>query len=206
MGRFSTAPQLEVMRYMNQDLSLKIRTVEELKVYVNSGNKVKYVYFWGHQNTRSEVSKTCFSQWYESKFIDCGVTYMTAEHYMMAEKAKLFNDNDTYEKIIRASNPGKAKALGREIKGFYESEWEKCRFGIVVKGNMLKFGQNPDLKEYLINTGDRVLVEASPVDRIWGIGLEVDNQKIENPNLWRGLNLLGFALMEVRDVLQQSNA
>ena len=191
---------------MNRDLSLKIRTVEELKDYVNSGNKVKYVYFWGHQNTRLEVSKTCFSQWYESEFIDCCLAYMTAEHYMMAEKAKLFNDHGTYEKIIGASNPGEAKALGREVKGFDESVWENCRFGIVVKGNTLKFGQNPDLKEYLINTGDRVLVEASPVDRIWGIGLAADNQKIENPNLWRGLNLLGFALMEVRDVLQQPSA
>lgn len=185
---------------------MKIRTIEELKNYVNSGNKVKYVFFWGHQNKGMDVSKSCFSQWYESSFSDDAITYMTAEHYMMAEKAKLFGDQATYNKIINATSPGEAKSLGREVKGFDDSIWEKSRFKIVVEGNMLKFGQNEELKEFLINTGGRVLVEASPVDRIWGIGLAADNQKVENPNLWRGLNLLGFALMEVRDVLCQSRA
>ena len=193
---------MSVMRTKSQDLRLKIRTIEELKDYVNRGNKVKYVFFWGHQNRGPEISKTCFSQWYESEFKSGGVTYTTAEHFMMAEKAKLFNDHDTYERIINASNPGEAKSLGREVKGFNESVWVRNRFEIVVQGNRLKFEQNPNLKAFLLNTGDRVLVEASPVDKIWGVGLAADNQKVENPNLWRGLNLLGFALMEVRDVLR----
>lgn len=193
------------MLKINQDISLKIRTIEELKNYVNIGNKVKYVFFWGHQNKGSEVSKFCFSQWYELSFSDSGVTYMTSEHFMMAEKAKLFDDHSTYEKIIKASNPGEAKSLGREVKGFNDSVWERNRFDIVVKGNTLKFGQNTAIQEFLINTGDRILVEASPVDKIWGVGLAADNQKVENPNLWRGLNLLGFALMEVRDVLTQTS-
>ena len=120
---------------------------------------------------------------------------------MMAEKAKLFKDLVTYEKIINASNPSEAKALGREVAGFDESLWLSNRFDIVVRGNRLKFGQNPELKEYLLNTSDRILVEASPVDKICGVGLATDNPDIENPNLWRGLNLLDFALMEVRDVL-----
>lgn len=183
---------------------MKIRTVEELKDYVNRGNKVKYIFFWGHQKKGAEVSKTCFSQWYESEFSADGVTYMTAEHFMMAEKARLFNDSVTYEKIINASNPGEAKSLGREVKGFDDSIWVRHRFEIVVQGNQLKFEQNPDLKEFLMNTGDRVLVEASPVDKIWGVGLASDNQKVENPNLWRGLNLLGFALMEVREILHSN--
>jgi len=183
---------------------LKIRSIEQLKDHVNSGNKVKYVFFWGHQNKGTDVSKSCFSQWYESSFNDDGVKFLTAEHFMMAEKAKLFGDQVTYEKIINASNPGEAKALGREVKGFVDSIWDQNRFEIVVKGNMLKFSQNEALKEFLVNTGDRVLVEASPVDRIWGVGLAADSQKVENPNLWRGLNLLGFALMEVRDALCQT--
>jgi ribA/ribD-fused uncharacterized protein len=109
-------------------------------------------------------------------------------------------------KIINASNPGEEKLLGREVNGFDDSVWVRSRFEIVVQGNRLKFEQNPDIKEFLINTGDRVLVEASPVDNIWGVGLAADNQNVENPKLWRGLNLLGFALMEVRGVLQQSSA
>jgi ribA/ribD-fused uncharacterized protein len=120
---------------------------------------------------------------------------------MMAEKAKLFNDQGTYEKIINASNPGEAKSLGREVKGFDDSVWVRNRFEIVVQGNRLKFEQNSELKAFLISTGDRVLVEASPIDKIWGVGLAADDQKIDNPNLWRGLNLLGFVLMEVRYAL-----
>ena len=184
---------------------MNINNVEALKRYVNSGNKVKYLFFWGHQNNGASVSKSCFSQWYESSFNINGVTYLTAEHFMMAEKAKLFGDQVTYEKIINASNPGEAKALGREVKGFDDLTWEQNRFKIVVDGNRFKFCQNEDLKAFLINTRGRVLVEASPVDKIWGVGLAADNQKVENPNLWSGLNLLGFALMEVRDVLCQSS-
>jgi ribA/ribD-fused uncharacterized protein len=190
----------------NQGFSLKIRSVEDLQEHVNAGNKVKYVFFWDHQNKGTEVSKCCFSQWYESDFNDSGIKYMTAEHYMMAEKAKLFNDRSTYEKIINASNPGEAKSLGREVIGFDEAVWVSHRFEIVVRGNLLKFEQNLNLKEFLLSTGDRVLVEASPVDKIWGVGLSGDSRNIENPNLWRGLNLLGFALMEVRDVLSQTSA
>lgn len=185
---------------------MKIRSKEELQEYVNEGNKVKYVFFWGHQDKDGTVSKSCFSQWYESTFSESGIEYMTAEHYMMAEKAKLFGDNATYQKIIKATNPGEAKALGREVRGFDETKWVANRFQIVVSGNVLKFSQNPELSEFLLNTSDRVLVEASPVDKIWGIGLAVDNQKAENPNLWNGQNLLGFALMEVRDILRDSVA
>ncbi|EOD5130375.1 NADAR family protein [Vibrio parahaemolyticus] len=185
---------------------MKIRSKEELQEYVNKGKKIKYVFFWGHQEQGGTVSKSCFSQWYESTFSENGIEYMTAEHYMMAEKAKLFGDNETYQKIIKATNPGEAKSLGREVQGFDESKWGENRFQIVVSGNVLKFSQNQKLREFLVNTSNRVLVEASPVDKIWGIGLAVDNQKAENPNLWKGQNLLGFALMEVRDILRDSVA
>lgn len=185
---------------------MKIRSKEQLQEYVNKGKKIKYVFFWGHQEQGDTVSKSCFSQWYESTFSENDIEYMTAEHYMMAEKAKLFGDNETYQKIIKATNPGEAKSLGREVQGFDESKWGENRFQIVVSGNVLKFSQNQKLREFLLNTSNRVLVEASPVDKIWGIGLAVDNQKAENPNLWKGQNLLGFALMEVRDILRESVA
>lgn len=180
---------------------MKIRTRDQLVDSVNNGNKVKYVLFWGHQEKGSEVSKSCFSQWYESSFEEDGNIFITAEHYMMYHKAKLFGDNKACAKILLASNPGEAKAIGREVIGFNQEEWDEKKFEIVVDANLAKFSQKNELSEFLINTGERVLVEASPVDKIWGIGLAQDNPASENPNTWKGLNLLGFALMEVRDQL-----
>ena len=102
------------------------------------------------------------------------------------------------EQILQAPTPAAAKALGRQVRGFDESAWLQHRFGIVVRANQAKFTQNVELGQFLQQTGDRILVEASPVDRVWGIGLAQDDEKVNNPNQWRGLNLLGFALMQVR--------
>ncbi|MEP6804578.1 MAG: NADAR family protein, partial [Flavobacterium sp.] len=146
--------------------------------------------------------KTCFSQWWLSSFEVDKVIYKTAEHWMMAKKAELFKDDKVLEKILQAKSPAEAKKFGREVKNYNETLWLAARFDIVKEGNYHKFNQNPELKEFLINTKDRVIVEASPVDAIWGIGLASDHKDIENPEKWRGLNLLGFALMEVRDELK----
>lgn len=165
--------------------------------------KLKYIFFWGHTPKQNGVLDTSvFSQWYPASFVLEKVVYPTAEHYMMAEKARLFGKNAIAEEIILAKTPAQAKSLGRQVLGFDENEWKKYRFEIVVRGNMAKFSQNKDLGDYLLQTGKRILVEASPIDEIWGIGLDRHNPKVENPLLWRGLNLLGFALMEVRDSLQ----
>ena len=167
-----------------------------------SGEILKYVFFWGHTKTDS-VTKSCFSQWYESAFEVEGVLFHTAEHWMMAQKALLFNDRDSYEQIVAAGRPGKVKELGRQIRNFDQQIWEHERYGIVVKGNYHKFTQNADLKTFLINTHNRILVEASPVDPVWGIGLAHDSNSADKPDQWKGLNLLGFALMEVRDLLHE---
>jgi len=161
-----------------------------------------FLFFWGHTNSSNgEVGKFCFSQWFELPFVVDSVTYRTAEHWMMANKALLFNDFETYNKIINSRSPQEAKELGRLILGFDDQIWSANRFDIVVKGNIHKFNQHPKFAAYLINTKDRVLVEASPVDKIWGIGLAKDAEQIDNPYFWNGENLLGFALMEVRDFL-----
>jgi ribA/ribD-fused uncharacterized protein len=164
---------------------------------------VKYLFFWGHTKPKNGVSKSCFSQWYDSSFDSEGNHFMTAEHFMMYKKAVLFKDEKAAQRLLAASNPGEAKAIGREVVGFNQQTWESHRFDIVVAANMAKFGSHPELKDFLLNTGDRILVEASPVDAIWGIGLAEDNPACENPNLWKGENLLGFALMAVRDRLSQ---
>ena len=113
----------------------------------------------------------------------------------------MFNDRDAERRILQAKHPGEAKQIGREITGFDEARWLSHRFDIVVKGGT-KFTQNVALGKFLLDTQDRVLVEASPVDRIWGIGLAADDVAAQNPCQWRGLNLLGFALMAVRAALQ----
>jgi len=182
---------------------MQIRSKDQLVEYVNHGNRAKYVFFWGHQKPKSGVSKSCFSQWYESPFEENGILYQTAEHYMMAAKARLFCDDQSEAKVIAASNPGEAKKVGRSVVGFNEDVWCENRFEIVVQANLLKFEQNRDIGDFLRGTGERVLVEASPVDKVWGIGMATDNAAVDNPNLWKGLNLLGFALMEVRDRLSR---
>ncbi len=180
---------------------MNIRSREQLQDYVNQGNRVKFLFFWGHQEKTGEITKSCLSQWYDAQFEEAGHLFITAEHYMMYHKAKLFGDESACSRVLSASNPGEAKSIGREVLGFDQAKWEQHRFEIVVNGNLAKFIQNPQLTEFFLNTQQRVLVEASPVDRIWGVGMAQDNSAIENPNAWKGLNLLGFALMEVRRLL-----
>jgi ribA/ribD-fused uncharacterized protein len=117
---------------------------------------------------------------------------------MMAEKAAMFDDEAARVEVLSVPNPVAAKAAGRKVKGFDEAVWVQRRFEIVVRANEAKFSQNPELGRFLMGTGSRVLVEASPVDRIWGIGLAQDDDRANNPSLWQGLNLLGFALTKVR--------
>ena len=120
---------------------------------------------------------------------------------MMAEKARLFGDEEYLEEILVAPSPGAAKALGRKVRGFDDARWVEVRSQIVVDGNLAKFGQHQAFHDHLLRTGDNILVEAAPRDRVWGIGLGAKNPKARNPHEWRGLNLLGFALMQVRATL-----
>lgn len=178
-----------------------LRNRDELIAHIAEDNKVEYLFFWGHtatNNNKTGVGKECLSQWYPAGFDNDGIHYPTAEHYMMAEKARLFNDKQALEKILVANDPNDAKELGRTVKGYQEALWKKHRVDIVVRGNQAKFSQNEKLKTFLKTTGDKVLVEASPHDKIWGIGLEQSHPDASNPAKWRGLNLLGFGLMKVR--------
>lgn len=180
---------------------MKIRSNEQLIDKLSQDEKVKYVFFWGHQEKQGQTTKSCFSQWYDSPFVEGDTKFLTAEHYMMHAKALLFDDLAAAKKVLSAKTPGEAKSIGREIQNFNEEQWLKNRFEIVVNANLAKFSHNSELKHFLISTGDRVLVEASPVDKIWGIGLVKGDPLAENPNNWQGLNLLGYALMEVRSQL-----
>ncbi|MFS8103455.1 NADAR family protein [Lentzea alba] len=163
---------------------------------------MKYLFFWGHQPERDgSVGKGCLSQWWPCVFEVDGVTFASAEHYMMWRKALLFDDTAVASRVLAAASPAEAKALGREVSGFDDEVWVSSRLEIVVAGNLAKFGQDPALRSYLLNTGSRVLVEASPQDRVWGIGLVASDPRASDPSSWLGLNLLGEALMEVRSRL-----
>ena len=163
---------------------------------------MKFLFFWGHQPERDgSIGKGCLSQWWPCSFVVDGQAFSSAEHYMMWRKALLFGDADVAARVLAASSPGEAKALGREVSGFDDALWTATRLEIVVTGNLAKFGQDPALRSYLLGTGSRVLVEASPLDRVWGIGLTADDPRASDPASWLGLNLLGEALMEVRSRL-----
>lgn len=182
---------------------MAIRSVDELLAAISEGKTPKYACFWGHTSAiAGQIDQSCLSNWFPATFSLHEIEYPTTEHYMMAEKARLFGDQQILQEIQRTNSPGKAKALGRKVAGFKEETWRQHRFEIVVRGNLAKFSQHPSLQEFLLQTGNKVLVEASPHDSIWGIGLSVSSRQATNPSEWKGLNLLGFALMEVRDRLQ----
>ncbi|MDD1016514.1 NADAR family protein [Pseudomonas rubra] len=169
---------------------------------IEQGQAPAYLYFWGHrQKVDGTPDKSCFSQWFEAGFKEQGILYPSAEHYMMAGKARLFNDPATLAKILAASTPAEAKKLGREVAGYDDAAWVAERSAIVEQANLLKFEQNPGLRKFLLSTDGQVLVEASPVDRIWGIGLDAKAPQAADPRQWQGLNLLGYALMRVRERL-----
>src|SRR3990167_7318325 len=130
----------------------------------------------------------------EFKFVNC-------EQWMMFNKAVLFNDETVANKILRTNNPAQIKKLGREVRGFDGRTWDAFKVKIVERGNLLKFLQNPNmLKELIETTG--ILVEASPYDKIWGIGLRATDPGANDTSKWKGQNLLGYSLTKLRDHLK----
>ena len=177
------------------------RSVNSLISQKGDWSEKDFIFFWGHHKTNG-INKGCFSQWWPCTFEVDGVTYNCAEQYMMAQKAVLFNDHETLLKIMQAEDPNVCKGLGRQVRRFNPEIWDKECYDVVFRGNYAKFSQNKDLKKELMATGDRILVEASLYDRIWGIAMSIDHPDHTNPSKWKGTNLLGFALTDVKDVLR----
>ena len=143
-----------------------------------------------------------FSQWHRAPFRLDGDNYPTAEHYLMARKARHFKDDVALRQIMDTPDPRLAKQYGRMVKNFKDEEWAKVRFEIAVAGNFAKFSQHALLKQLLLNTGVQYLVEASVEDTIWGIGMRDTDTDARNPCQWKGTNLLGFVLINVRMLLR----
>ena len=163
----------------------------------------EFTFFWGHQTSKdNSVSKQCLSQWWPCEFIHDSILYGSAEQWMMAEKARIFADRESLEKILASNDPKEIKELGRKVQCFDEAVWNIRSYDVVYEGTCLKFSQNFALREFLLNTGETTIVEASPNDRIWGVGMSQDDSAIRDPLKWKGKNLLGFILMEVRNELR----
>jgi hypothetical protein len=149
----------------------------------------QFTFFWGGE----------FSQWFPSNFVIDGIKYSTCEKYMMAKKAELFGDTDILDKIMKSDDPRQVKAFGRLIKGFDKDKWEAVCKKIVYDGNYAKFTQNKKLLNVLNNTHGTTLVEASPEDKIWGIGLAAYDPRSKDRNKWLGTNWLGEVITQVRE-------
>lgn len=175
---------------------------ESLRAAVAGGRSFRYRLFWGHRaRSDGQLSDSVFSQWWPCRFEAAGQPYASAEQYMMAGKARLFGDDQALAEILATDDPAACKALGRRVRGFDDVRWRGARFDLVTLGNAAKFRDDP-LRAYLLATGDEILVEASPRDRIWGIGLGRDSDAARDPTRWRGANLLGFALVRARAILR----
>lgn len=139
----------------------------------------------------TSVNESCLGQWGIYPFLfDGNIKYQSTEHFMMAEKARFFNDTQTEKLILNSEHPHEVQQLGRKVKNFHQEDWDRVKYNIVLQGNYLKFSQNKELREYLISTQNKILVEASPQDKIWGIGLKKEDKKSKNPKNWQGLNLV----------------
>jgi len=143
-----------------------------------------------------------FSQWWEESFEVNGVLYYTAEQFMMAEKARLFKDAEALANILASKDPKVQKAWGRKVKNFNEAIWNEVKVEIVSQGNLAKFSQNSYLLKALLATGNKILVEASPYDKIWGIGIGKNDSRRFDETQWRGQNLLGKVLTELKGILK----
>jgi ribA/ribD-fused uncharacterized protein len=159
----------------------------------------EFVFFW----QAGDAPEACFSQWQYSPFKYQIHNYCWAEQYMMAAKAHIFHDSEMEKQILASNSPREIKIFGRKVSGFSDKVWNSVKYSIVLNGNYAKFSQNHNMREILLSTGDKILAEASPLDTIWGIGLSSDHPNAEAPLNWCGTNLLGFALMEVRDELRR---
>jgi ribA/ribD-fused uncharacterized protein len=153
----------------------------------------RFVLFWGGWP----------SQWHPARFVVDGVPYNCCEQYMMAEKARVFDDPAVLADILTETSPAKQKAAGRRVRNFDAGVWQGVCRGIVYAGNLARFSQDADMRRTLLATGDKVIVEASPTDRIWGIGLSQDDPRAQDPEQWRGHNWLGIALMQARETLRR---
>ena len=170
----------------------------------DKGQSPGIIFFSDHSKKQSSpYGEHMFSQWYPSPFSVNEIVYKSAGHWMMARKALLFGDRKAFKRIIEADRLEEVRIVSHMVNNFDEATWSERKYDIVREGNFHKFNQGKKLRERLLNTGTAILAEANPADNVWGIGLSQDSRNAKDPYAWKGLNLLGFALMEIREYLRQ---
>lgn len=157
----------------------------------------KFIFFYSPDDENGYLSN-----WYEAPFTYAYNHYFCSEQYMMAQKARAFDDHASFEKIMASHDPGAIKRLGRAVSNYDSETWDKIRYQIMRRGIRAKFQQNPELLEKLLATGMSVLVEASPRDDVWGVKMPASDPNITKIHKWNGRNLLGRVLMQVRSDLR----
>ena len=190
-----------VSRHQSKRLGMKY-DLTWLKQQYDSGTQPEFLFFSEMPaGPHSSSAHMMLAQWYPSGFSVQGDQYLHAAHWMMVQKAKLFDDDEAAASLLTLKDNREIKSRGRHIVGFDQRRWDDNKYSIVVLGNLHKFSQHPILRAYISETRPMVLTEANPDDGVWGIGMQENAPGATNPHHWRGLNLLGFALMEVRDIL-----
>ena len=141
------------------------------------------------------------SQWYPSPFTIDGVRFVNCEQRMMYMKGKVFGDEEAMREVMLTEDPKRHKEIGRSVKNFDVDTWSAKAYQVVVEANYAKYSQNPELRQFLIDSGSRKFVECAPYDKIWGNGLNI-TQSLQSPEaMWEGTNLLGKAIMDVREMI-----
>lgn len=152
-----------------------------------------HIYFWGSE----------FSNWYPCLFMYQDQKFFNSEQAFMWEKALFFDDFEIAEQLLAETNPKYAKALGRKVKNFNDEMWALASYPAMIAVNYAKWSSSHYLKDTLLSTYPKKLVEASPFDKIWGVGLRQDDDRILDEKQWQGMNLLGKALMNVRKEIME---
>lgn len=183
-----------------------ILTTNDICKRYDSGESLRFVFFGEcHSEFTDSVGKECFSRWYSLAFEIEGKSFFCIEQYMMAEKACFFDDEECERRIMNNNDIEDITLLGQQIKIFDGFLWDNYKKDVIRQGNVAKFADNKELFEFLISTDDAILVEATPYDVVWGIGMREGDQGIDNPHNWKGENILGFTLMKIRDFFNQMN-
>ena len=170
---------------------------------VNPEEHRPFIFFENIPEREKIVTKNCFSNWYLDSFRVNGRTYSCVEQFMMEKKALLFGDPGSAELIMQESDPANIKKIGRGIKNFDDEKWNRFKSRIVLTACWFKFAGSPDLREYILSTGNSLPVEMNPGDKIWGSSLAIDDPDRDDPAKWPGSNLLGTILVNVRDELRR---
>ncbi|QSB03845.1 NADAR family protein [Natronoglycomyces albus] len=183
---------------------MPVSNIDTLTSQIEVGRDFEFIFFWDYlDNHGGNLVPGCLDQWWPAPIEADGQRFATAEHFMMWHKAMMFEDVGIAGQILRSTNPAQAQQLGRHVADFDESVWASVRNDVVVAGNFAKFSQHRPLRDFLMSTGESILVEASSDDTLWGIGLAIDDPRRGDVWQWTGQNRLGFALMAVRDYLRR---